>query len=165
VNHFSRLSALLSAAAIISVPGIACAVPLNSVAPVASENSNPACYIEQTDGSTLDLTRLCGSGGSSIPSSSASNSSSFSRSFSNTSGSSIFPDITNSYSPSSDSSGESASTQIEKARREANEKLYGDTRFSASNSDSAANCSTPDDIDAYGYRCGGRAASVRLGGQ
>jgi hypothetical protein len=178
VNHFSRLSALLSAATIIVVPGIACAIPLESVYPVASENSNPTCYMEQTSGSTLDLTRLCTSTGSPIRSSNVSNSSrrNYSSNYSSsslsgnepdTNGKSTLPPLNteSSYSSPNRSAGESASTQIERERREANEKIYSDTRFGASNYDGAANCSTPDDIAVDGYPCGNRAASVRLGGR
>ncbi len=61
MSKFSRLSAFLSTAAIISFPGIASAVPMESTYPVAQKNANPVCYMEQQKGSTLDLTRLCAS--------------------------------------------------------------------------------------------------------
>jgi hypothetical protein len=165
VNRFLSLSALLSTAAILSVPTIAGAVPLESIYSAATKDSNPVYYMEQPSGSMLDLTGLCTSMGRPIDSSSASNRSSFSRSERDTSGKSIFPGVTESNSSSNDLSEESASTSIGTARLNANEKIFGNTRFGASNYDEAANCSTPDDTMANGRRCGARAASVRVGGE
>lgn len=165
MNRFLSLSALLSTAAILSVPTIAGAVPLESLYSGATKDSNPVCYMEQPSGSMLDLSGLCTSMGQPIRSSSASNRSSFSRSEYDTSGKRVFPGVTESYSSSNDSSEESASTSIGRARLNANEKIFGNTRFGASNYDGAANCSTPDDIMANGWRCGARAASERVGGE
>lgn len=165
MNRFLSLSAILSTAAILSVPTIAGAVPLESIFSAATKDSNPVCYMEQPSGSMLDLTGLCTSMGQPIRSSSASNRSSFSRNERDTSGELVFPGVTESYSRSNNSSEESASTSIGIARLNANEKIFGNTRFGASNYEEAANCSTPDDTMANGRRCGARAASVRVGGE
>jgi hypothetical protein len=120
-----RLSAVIS---VIFFPKIASAVPMESTYPVAQKNANPVCYMEQQEGSTLDLTRLCASSARPIRSGSSGNTL-----------------TNNSYSgfnssPSSSSSGSSISSKIPGR---------------------SGNCYSPDDIAADGYRCGGRAASVR----
>lgn len=55
-----HLSVILSTVAIISLPGMALAVPWESTYPVAQPNSNPACYMESENGNTLDLSKVCG---------------------------------------------------------------------------------------------------------
>jgi hypothetical protein len=55
-----HLSAILSTVAIISIPGIALAVPWESTYPVAQPNSTPACYMESENGNMLDLSKICG---------------------------------------------------------------------------------------------------------
>lgn len=163
MNRFLSLSALLSTAAVLSMPTIAGAVPLESIYSSATKDSNPVCYMEQPSGSMLDLSGLCTSMGRPIRSSSASNRSSFSSSERDTSGKNAYVGFTKSNSSSNDLSEESASTDIGRARVDANEKIFGNTRFGASNYDGAANCSTPDDTMANGSRCGDRAASARVG--
>ncbi len=65
-----RLSAVIS---VIFFPKIASAVPMESTYPVAQKNANPVCYMEQQEGSTLDLTRLCASSARPIRSGSSGN--------------------------------------------------------------------------------------------
>ena len=55
-----HLSAILSTVAIMSIPGMALAVPWESTYPVVQPNSTPACYMESENGSTLDLSKICG---------------------------------------------------------------------------------------------------------
>lgn len=61
--------AILSVISIISLPGMASAMPVESMYPQADKNSNPACYMESSSGSTLDLSKICGFGGNSSASS------------------------------------------------------------------------------------------------
>jgi hypothetical protein len=62
-----HLSAILSTVAIISIPGMALAVPWESTYPVAQPNSNLACYMESENGNTLDLSKICGIRGNAYP--------------------------------------------------------------------------------------------------
>jgi hypothetical protein len=61
VNKFSSISAILSTVIAVCCAEIAGAVPLEARYPVAPNNSNSlACYMEMDNGTTLDLTGLCG---------------------------------------------------------------------------------------------------------
>ncbi len=140
MKHFFH--ALLATAAIVCLPKVASAVPLDSAYPAAPRNSNPVCYMNTAQGATIDLTKLCGLAASptsvSVLSANTSSSSSVPLSGSYASGSS------GSFRHSSGSSGSSGS-------------------FSRS-SGSSGTCLNPDDRASDGSRCGDRAASVRSGG-
>ena len=58
MKHFFH--ALLATAAIVCLPKVASAVPLDSAYPAARRNSNPVCYMNTAQGATIDLTKLCG---------------------------------------------------------------------------------------------------------
>lgn len=55
-----NLPVCLSVLAIVCVPGIAAAVPIESMYPPAGKDSQPVCYMESANGNTLDLSKLCG---------------------------------------------------------------------------------------------------------
>lgn len=80
----------------------ASATPVDSMYPAAATNSNPACYMESGNGSTLDLSRICGSRGNRDVSGSVASSGSSALTSSESTNSSSFPSYSgsgNCYSP------------------------------------------------------------------
>ncbi|MEP0754943.1 hypothetical protein NDA03_22255 [Trichocoleus sp. Lan] len=55
-----QLPSIFCSVAIVALPGIASAGPMESMYPLVAKNSNPVCYVQLDNGSTLDLSRICG---------------------------------------------------------------------------------------------------------